>query len=454
MNNKDWTNDLRHKLEGHREDVSDDLWARIEHSLDKPSSQRKALVTPLRRWAAAAVATGIVAGAMLFWHYSGEPLAEKQDEAVEQEQTIPTPTDNEILSASNASTSPAMDEETNESASAPSTYKTAGLLAQKVKEDNRPAEKNRTTGEAEPIHTHEKNVNHVISTEQPSETDKKVEDEGKVGQQIAENAETNSKDVPSDNSVSITSPPHTITADKTGDYHSTNTAIITTPKRTKNSASFKLYASGPMSISTGSMSEASGYMADATAYASPQSYNFINSFFDLDYYSKSINTVSNIKTKHHRPIIVGISYKHPLGNRLWANGGLAYTRLHSEFTSQMMSTSLVEEQTLHYIGIPLSLGFTIWQKGHFITYGNVGGQADINVKSSLESNGKKQKSPHDRVQFSALAGLGAEYDISPNAGIFLEPQLKYYLDNGSDIDNYFKEKKLRVDLEIGFRIIY
>ena len=442
MNEKDWTNDLRHKLEGHREEVSDDLWARIEQSLDAQTPKRKAVITPLRRWAAAAVITGIAAGAMLFWHNSNEPMAEMQEDAITEEQVIPTTNDNEFQATADSSTSPTTGEDTHQS-SAPSINKTQGLLAQRSKDDKRPAERYSAVRNEEKSNTTIRDAGDAgydNIEKQPSEGEKAVDDGGKAVQQTTETAVSNSKDATPEPSIGTSKPSHGGTIYDNGENFATNTAIFPTSRGMKNNASFKLFASGPMSSNSTNSVPETFFMA-----------NTVTSFYSVN---KAVNTVSYKETKHRRPFTVGLSYKHPLGNHLWASGGLTYTRLQSEFTSQMISTSLVEEQSLHYIGIPLSLGFTIWQKGHFSTYGSAGFQTDFNVKSTIESNGQEKSIPHDRIQFSALAGLGAEYDFSQNAGVFIEPQLKYYPDNGSDIDNYFKEKNWRVNLEFGVRIIY
>lgn len=80
-----------------------------------------------------------------------------------------------------------------------------------------------------------------------------------------------------------------------------------------------------------------------------------------------------------------------------------------------------------------------------------GGGADFNVKNHTESDGEVMASKHDRTQWSANASLGAQFDIIPQLGIYVEPGAKYYFDNGSQIENTFKDKKLNFNLQFGLR---
>ena len=81
-----------------------------------------------------------------------------------------------------------------------------------------------------------------------------------------------------------------------------------------------------------------------------------------------------------------------------------------------------------------------------------GAEADYNVKNDTDEDGtKKENTKRDRVQFSGKASLGAQYDISPSVGLYIEPGAKYYFDNGSDIENTFKDKKLNFNLQFGLR---
>ena len=58
----------------------------------------------------------------------------------------------------------------------------------------------------------------------------------------------------------------------------------------------------------------------------------------------------------------------------------------------------------------------------------------------------------DDVQWSVNAAAGAQYDVIPQLGVYVEPGVKYYIDNGSAIENYFKDKPVSFSLQVGLRL--
>lgn len=85
----------------------------------------------------------------------------------------------------------------------------------------------------------------------------------------------------------------------------------------------------------------------------------------------------------------------------------------------------------------------------------LGGEADFNVKNHTEVEGvtlDQDEVKKDRAQFSGKASVGVQYDVVPQVGFYVEPGAKYYFDNGSDIENTFKDKKWNFNLQFGLRI--
>ena len=158
------------------------------------------------------------------------------------------------------------------------------------------------------------------------------------------------------------------------------------------------------------------------------------------------------KQKHYQPISFGLSANIPIYPKLSIGTGLVYTRLRSDFTSVMPGNSILTEQTLHYIGIPVNLQYMIWSKGGFSFYAAAGGQADYNVKANAKREGIKVEQERDRLQFSVQGSLGVQFNIVPMLGIYVEPGVKYYFDNGSDVRNYFKDKPTNFNFQVGLRL--
>ena len=156
-------------------------------------------------------------------------------------------------------------------------------------------------------------------------------------------------------------------------------------------------------------------------------------------------------TKHHQPVTFGLSLSYPLTSRLSVLSGVTYTKLSSDFIQKMNDTKVVNEQELHYVGVPVRFSYQLLSWKGFSLYGIAGGAADMNVKSSYTTEGMKGKARKDRVQFSADAAAGVQYQVLPQMGLYVEPGVKYYLDNKSRVDNYFKDHPFNFNLQVGVR---
>ena len=167
---------------------------------------------------------------------------------------------------------------------------------------------------------------------------------------------------------------------------------------------------------------------------------------------KAIQRKQQVNAKHHAPVSVGLQVAFGIAPRLSLSTGMVYTRTSSDFYPYASSSSYNVHQVLHYVGIPVGLNYEFWQSGGFHAYLMAGAEADYNVKNDTEEEGvKKENAKRDRVQFSGKASLGAQYDITPKVGLYIEPGAKYYFDNGSHVENTFKDKKLNFNLQFGLR---
>ena len=156
-------------------------------------------------------------------------------------------------------------------------------------------------------------------------------------------------------------------------------------------------------------------------------------------------------TEHQHPFTVGLTLSIPLTDRLWVETGLSYTRAKSTFTTRMGRNTSVYHQRLQYVGVPLAAGYTFWHSRAFQLYGVGGVQADVNVDAHLETDGLERHLDKDRLLFSVGGRAGAEYRFLPHFGVYLEPGLRYYIDNGSRLQTVFKEKPLQLDFQMGVR---
>lgn len=155
---------------------------------------------------------------------------------------------------------------------------------------------------------------------------------------------------------------------------------------------------------------------------------------------------------HYRPVSFGLTLSYLLTERLALTTGLVYTKLRSDFTQVMRSTLIRREQTLHYAGVPLGLNYRLWSARGFSAYAAASATILFNVNTRVVTEGVTQDMEKDRPQLSLQGGLGVQYDVVPQVGLYVEPGLSYYVDNRSHVQNFFKEKPTSLSLQLGVRV--
>lgn len=156
-------------------------------------------------------------------------------------------------------------------------------------------------------------------------------------------------------------------------------------------------------------------------------------------------------SKHAFPIRLGIKLSYPLNDRLSLQSGVGYTLL----KSNLSYSSMLIGQQLHYIGVPLGLRYQLWNSGRFSLYGAVGAMLEKCVKNSSELPSAFTYAALINTekpwQCSLNAALGAEYRLDKAIGIYLEPGIGYFFEDGTSVEHYYTEHPLVPSLEIGLR---
>lgn len=156
--------------------------------------------------------------------------------------------------------------------------------------------------------------------------------------------------------------------------------------------------------------------------------------------------------RHHAPLAVGLQIGIGVSPHVSLSTGVVYTRVASDFKT-FGSPDYDVRQVLHYVGVPVSVNYKLWGAGGFHAYVTAGAEADVNVKNDTEQDGQKvENAKRDRVQFAGKASLGVQYDITRQVGLYVEPGARYNFDNGSEIENTFKEKKWNFNFQFGLRV--
>jgi len=165
------------------------------------------------------------------------------------------------------------------------------------------------------------------------------------------------------------------------------------------------------------------------------------------------------KAKHHLPVRFGISLQYKLNEQWNIQSGLTYSYLASDL-SYNGATPYETKQKLHYIGIPLQIGYRIWESKNFRGYISAGGQVEklVSGKATTHYTTETQQQgtlteniDDNRLWFSALASIGTEYALNKNFSLYAEPGIHYYFKNGSELQTYYKEHPLNFSLTLGLR---
>ena len=441
MSNQDWTSKLQEQLAGYQEPVSHDLWAGIEQSLAQNNiesvssnpqtiasessestdlhvgteAKKNARIVYFKRWSAAAAAVALlgIGGSYVYLH-------QEDVEKGNLQLAVSQPAPSHVVSA---------DLQSAASQSAPSHAVSADLQS--------------AASQSAPSHVVSADLQSAASQKKASDVLKK-ESENEISL-LAEK---------SDHKALTRSTDHHAEAYASQSYHFEKNEEV-------SGWSMQLYAENLTPSLGGVNSDASGGYNDFSygtmaepmpgVIPDPTAGGIYGEEYLLASY-KAIQRSQQGNAKHHAPVSVGLQVAFGIAPRLSLSTGLVYTRTSSDFYPYAPSSSYNVHQVLHYVGIPVGLNYEFWQSGGFHAYVMAGAEADYNVKNDTEEEGvKKENAKRDRVQFSGKASLGAQYDITPKVGLYIEPGAKYYFDNGSHVENTFKDKKLNFNLQFGLR---
>lgn len=409
MKQEEWTQRLRDHLADYEVPVPDDLWEKIEARLPKEpvAKKPKARTIPLWvRWAAAAVFVGgIIGTGVVLWPSNQEnaPVsaqqAPKQQEPQQLRSQQSEPQQQEPIQKQEPPTllaeRPAITTTTEPVAHQPET---------KLEEPETTVEKPKTTVQESETKVQEPEPKAQEQSETPKAQPDRQDVIRELDQKIAEYQQHRSR-----------------------------------------RAAINLYASNGF----GNQSYRNGVLMSREMLA------------HYDYYTNPSATRSGgpvylanheERQKFYQPISFGLTVNIPISSGFSLSSGVVYTRLHSDFTSIANSLVYERQQTLHYVGIPLTMQYNVWQWHGLNVYAAVGGQADFNVKASVTTDGLETKLEKDDMQWSINAAVGVQYNIIPLLGVYVEPGIKHYFDNGSHIRNFFKYKPTNFNLQIGLRM--
>ena len=163
--------------------------------------------------------------------------------------------------------------------------------------------------------------------------------------------------------------------------------------------------------------------------------------------------------EHQLPLSIQLTLSRQLGKQFSVETGLSYTLLQSTSTTGSSAAYIQEQQRLHYLGIPLRMGWQWYNKAPLSFYTSSGVMLEMPIHSTLNVNhvvnDMNTYSKRDKLsvplQWSTSVGVGIQYDITPHIGFYLEPSLQYFFNDGSSIMSYRTEHRFSVTLPLGIR---
>lgn len=425
---KTWMEVMRRKLEGHRKPPPDGLWEGISEQMGL-KTETTSHPASHRRWYWAAAAILVLGGFFAFYHHydSNEPSSMTATNVLQSEETKQMKETEEMPKQSAlelqkvvAEAKPLLKEKT--------VNKSQATFEETVKEHHETAVKEH--------HETTEKEHHETAMKEHDETAVKEHDETAVKEaEILADAQTSEPKAEADEEKPI--PPVAYNQQK-----ETAATIEPVPSgfvdhsashpSNKDKWSMGLQASGGLLAANNTMGSTrydpmvkANYMYNDVLLAESSSYK-------LPYNSIENETCDS---KHHPPVRIGMSMQYQLNDRLALLTGVNYAWLYSEFTQNDSKT----DQHLHYFGIPVGLSYLLWSNQHLQCY--------ISGTAMLE------KCLNEKPwQWSVDAGAGAEYAITQRLGLYLEPSLGYYFDDGTSFEHYYKDHPLAPSIMFGLRM--
>ena len=424
---KKWIQQVRKQLEDYSEPLPADLWEAIERDLDQSSVQPK-LIPLWKRWqAVAAVVAVLVVSSTAVWLWqAAEPGLSNQISTV-ADARISEPKSDKVLPEEVDPITPVISQSGQSSTSLLET-----LISSPESADSIPVEMERVVSDVAVCMEDTRNVPEEDSQETNGQTDTSEKMRKVQRQADRERVRRNAL---------------LAVADKAD--ASRNWQIGITSGNTFYSASNTFQGFSTLRTFSGSM------LADNLAMNPVDDNEMI--YTQVLFHNRDRNSETRI---HHRmPVTVGVTLAYELSDKWSLESGLTYTLLSSELHTGGDSY-IEEEQKLHYVGIPLKVKHTFWKNDWLTVYAVAGGAVEKCVSSSLEtlyvtgsSDRKEERVSLDvnALQWSVSAAVGGQFNLTRQLGLYVEPGLAYYFDDGTGIETFRKEHPCNFNLQLGLR---
>ncbi|HBZ34854.1 MAG TPA: hypothetical protein DEO33_00260 [Rikenellaceae bacterium] len=194
------------------------------------------------------------------------------------------------------------------------------------------------------------------------------------------------------------------------------------------------------------------------------------------YYKKSINLVSvslgyqndfvpsslqELVRSHYvsdiryaMPVSFGIQIQTDIDKRFSLGSGLVYTLLSSNYQEISETYSKDVNQSLHYIGLPVNGYYNLFENRSVRLYLVAGVMLEKGIAANYKENTDGVKKYHTEsisgLQFSAGGGVGVEWKLAKDLGIYFDPSMSYFF-KGKQPPSIRTAQPLQYKFELGMR---
>lgn len=148
---------------------------------------------------------------------------------------------------------------------------------------------------------------------------------------------------------------------------------------------------------------------------------------------------------HRKPLVVGLSVKFPVSEKIGITTGLEYSLYSSSFSFPTGRKT----QLVHYLGIPVRLDWTFASSRWIDAYLGAGVKGDLCLGATLggEAIGK------DGPAFRLLGAGGIQFNATRNLSLFVEPEVSWTLPSDRRVlSTYSSEHPWMFTVATGVRI--
>ncbi len=392
---QDWTEQMRKKLEGHEQTPPVGLWESVSEQMGLAPTPVRRKVIPFRWWWGVAAAIVVALGVGLYHRSGGTPLpAPPRGRAVAEAEVTPTPT---------------------------------------LVDKDEPV---RQTLAVEPqTAMHSKAERTKLATHSEAEKTELAKDSEAEKTELAKDSEAEEAEP-----VREADPTPIITdrllAEATGKADSAQALPLGGAGRGVSKGHFSISMAG----SGGLLAAQSQLREGRLYYSMPSGYFGAPSASGIPGASPAppLYSLTDYASKHHLPVCFGLNLQWHVHPRLAITTGLHYTYLHSEISIPLYDYTL-RTQHLHYLGLPLGLSARLWGNRHFQVYATAGAMLEKCLND-------------EPWQWSVNVAAGAEYLFHRHVGLYAEPSLGYYFDDGTQLQHYYKQHPWAPSIEVGLRV--